>query len=197
MTAQPVATIELEDGTEVLVRPVLPEDKGRIRDGFERLSPESRYARFFAPVKELQQDQLRFLTEVDYVDHFAWVAVKRADPDVGLAVARYVRIEDEPHAAEAAITVVDAYQGLGLGTILMQALAAAAAEHGIRTFRGHVLATNRAMLDLLELAGARMSRDAGGILRFELDLPGPDDDPPELPAYRRFRALLRGEPAPG
>lgn len=183
--------VRLLDGTEVLVRPVLPEDKAGLADGFARLSPESRYGRFFAPIAELGEDQLRFLTEVDYVDHFAWVAVLAGRPDVGVGVARYVRIPGEPRAAEAAVTVVDEYQGRGLGTILMQALAAAAVENGIRTFRGHVLRTNEPMLELLELAAARLTHDAPGVLRFELDLPGADAAPGDLPLFPVFRGLMR------
>lgn len=127
---------ELLDGTRVRIRPIVPQDKERLVAAFERLSPESRYRRFLSPVDEITPDLLRRLTEIDYVDHFAWAALLADDPgEPSVGVARYVRLPDEPGVAEAAVTVVDEYQGRGLGTLL-QALGAVALEHGIRRFRG-------------------------------------------------------------
>jgi hypothetical protein len=93
--------VTLRDGTSVLLRPIVPEDKALLVEGFRRLSPESRYRRFMAPIEELTADQLRFLTEIDYVDHFAWMALDlgaAGHPRVG--VSRYVRIPEETEVAE-------------------------------------------------------------------------------------------------
>jgi len=133
----------LRDGTRIVVRPVLPEDKERLRDGFALLSPRSRYRRFLTALGHLSDEQVRYLTEVDYADHMAWVALDPSAPtQPGVGVARYVRLPEEPTVAEAAVTVLDAYQGKGVRTILQVALAGSALEHGIRSFRGYVLAEN-------------------------------------------------------
>jgi GNAT superfamily N-acetyltransferase len=177
----------LRDGTPVVVRPVESTDKQLLLAGFERLSPESRYARFMAPVVELSEEQLRYLTEIDYVDHFAWAALRADRPGEGIGVARYVRLADEPDVAEAAITVLDQYQGQGLGTLLLALLAVAARAAGIRWFRAFVLEENAPMRVLLEALGAEASHDSPGVLRMDVPL-----DPqllPDSPAARVLKAV--------
>ena len=184
----------LRDGTRVLLRPVVPEDKDRFVDGFSRLSPESRYRRFMAPIDELDPELLAYFTEVDYVDHFAYVALLADEPgQPGVAVARYVRLPEDPEAAEAAVTVVDDYQGRGLGTLLVEALGAVALENGIKRFTGYLLVENRPMLDLLEEMGARAEFEAPGLYRVEVDLPTRAWELKNTSLYRVFRALARGE----
>jgi GNAT superfamily N-acetyltransferase len=180
----------LRDGTLVLIRPVRPEDKALLREGLARLSEESRYRRFMAPVNQLSEEQLAYLTEVDYVNHFAWVAVKAEDPREGLGVARYVRLLEEPDVAEAAVTVLDEYQGHGLGTVLLGLLAATAREAGVRAFRAYVLEENAPMRELLEQFGARTEFDSPGVLRMDVDL-----DPevlPDSPAAKILKAIAEG-----
>jgi RimJ/RimL family protein N-acetyltransferase len=179
----------LRDGTPVLVRPVRPNDKELLRQGFDRLSPASRYRRFLAPVDELSEAELRYLTEIDYVDHFAWAAVRADRPGEGIGVARYIRLKEEPEVAEAAVTVIDEYQGKGLGTLLLALLGAAAVAAGIRTFRAYVLEGNVPMRDLLETLGARTEFDSPGVVRFDVPL-----DPgilPESPAGNVLRAVAQ------
>jgi GNAT superfamily N-acetyltransferase len=179
----------LRDGTPVLVRPIRPDDKGLIRQGFDRLSPASRYRRFLAPVDELSDAELRYLTEIDYIDHFAWAALRADRPDGGLGVARYIRLKEEPEVAEAAVTVIDEYQGKGLGTLLLALLAAAAVAAGIRSFRAYVLEGNVPMRELLETLGARTEFDSPGVVRF--DVPLDPDLLPESPAGNVLRAVAR------
>ena len=93
-----------------------------------------------------------------------------AGEEVGVGVARFVRLDDR-QAAELAVTVIDAYQGRGLGTLLLEAVAAEAVRHGITRFEGDVLIGNTAMRTLLRRAGARFGPGEDGVLRFELDLP--------------------------
>ena len=183
----------LADGTRVLLRPLVPEDGPKMVEAFERLSPESRYRRFMSPLDELSPEMVRKLTDVDYVDHFAWAALAVDEPgQPGIGVARYVRAEDDPQVAEAAVTVIDEYQGRGLGSLLLQALGASALEHGITRFRGYVLEDNRAMRDILKELGGTAHHDGAGIVRVEVELPI-GDDLRSSPAYRALRALARGE----
>src|SRR5215211_1835330 len=94
--------------------PIPPSDKPLRLDGLHRLSPESRYRRFFSPVHELGANQLRYLTEVDHDAHEALIAL---DPKKGtvVGVARYIRSKADPATSEVAIAVVGEWQGRGLG----------------------------------------------------------------------------------
>lgn len=186
--------IILRDATRIRIRPVVPEDKPRLLQGFERLSPESRYRRFLGGITELTPEVLRYLTEIDYRDHFAWGALaidEEGEPGVG--VSRYIRLKDDPSIAEAAVAVVDDYHGRGLGTILLEALAAVALENGIRCFRSYVLSDNEAMLDILKSLGATRKVDEPGIIRADLDLPERIGKLENSPMYAMFRAAAKGE----
>ncbi len=175
------------DGIPVVVRPERPDDKALLLDGFRRLSDESRIRRFMAPIKELSEEQLRYLTEIDYVDHFAWAAVLADRPDVGIGVGRYIRLEAEPDVAEIAITVVDEYQGRGLGTLLLGMLAGTAQMAGIRRFRAFVLEDNAVMRTLLSDLGVEARHDAPGVLA--MDVPLDPERLPDSPAGRTLKAV--------
>ena len=183
---------KLRDGTPVLLRPIRPDDKARLAAGLERLSEASRFRRFMAPVTELSDEQLTYLTEIDYYDHFAWVAALEDHPDVGIGVGRYVRLQEDPQLAEAAVTVLDEYQGRGLGTLLVGLLAATARMAGIERFRAYVLEENEPMLELLRDLGADASYDSPGVLRVDIPLRG--EPLPDSPTARvlRLAAKLTG-----
>jgi RimJ/RimL family protein N-acetyltransferase len=187
--------VALRDGGLVRIRPILPEDKDHILDGFRRLSSESRYRRFLSPIDELTPDMLRDLTEVDHADRFAYVAfaLDVAGAPVGVGVARYVRLHDEPHVAEAAVTVVDDYQERGLGTLLLRALGAVALENGIVRFRAYALETNRPLQELAARLGAEIHHESAGMIRIETDLPRQVEELRGTALYAMFRALARGE----
>jgi GNAT superfamily N-acetyltransferase len=187
-------SVVLPDGTPLLVRPILPDDKPLLLRAFDRLSPESRYARFFSPMPRLSAPLLDYFTEVDYDAHFAWVALTtEAGENVGVGVARYVRLAEDASAAEAAVTVIDAYQRRGIGALLLDALAREASEHGIRRLEGLVLVGNDSMLAVLRRAGARLWRDQPGTVRFEIDLPDRSGDLRSTRLYDILRAFARGE----
>lgn len=141
----------LKDGTRVLLRSIHPSDKDLLRQGFERLSPESRYLRFFSAKSVLSDKELRRLTEVDGINHVAIGAMLRKnDSDYeALGIARFIRINDEPDVAEPAVAVVDDFQGKGLGTLLLHKLVAAALERNIQRFRCDILDDNLRMKNIL------------------------------------------------
>jgi GNAT superfamily N-acetyltransferase len=137
---------------------------------FDRLSDDSRYMRFLTAVDELGESELRYLTEVDHHDHEALVAF---DPESGaVGVGRFVRSAEDPASAEAAVTVVDDWQGRGLGTALCNLIAERARHEGIRRFTALLLADNQQMLDVLASLGPAevISRDAGTI-NVAVDIP--------------------------
>src|SRR5919107_1663133 len=123
--------LTLRDGTRVRVRPIEPEDRAALVAAFERLSPETRYRRFFGPVNELSRRALDHLTVVDHADHEALVALDEEDAIVG--VARYVRIGEGE--AEPAIVIADDWQGRGLGSRLLALLVERARAERIERFR--------------------------------------------------------------
>ncbi len=141
-------TVELRDDSQIIVRPIEPADRDRLRSAFHRLSPESRYRRFFAPLTDLSDRDLSYLTEIDHHDHEALAALDPvADEIVG--VARYVR-GDEPHLAEASIVVADDWQHRGVATALLERLAPLAGEAGITHFVALILSENRDAIELFQ-----------------------------------------------
>jgi RimJ/RimL family protein N-acetyltransferase len=191
--------VPLGGGTVVHLRLVGPEDKGLILDGFARLSPETRYRRFFSAKRELTTRELRYFTEFDGKNHLALGAIQlRADgSERGVAVARFVKIPHEPTVAEAAVVVADDFQNRGLGRLLLVRLVAAARERGVERFRAMTLTENPAARALIaELGGEPRSSLDDDTLSVEMVLP---DTPPgsgEVPAtsvlYRLFQAVARG-----
>jgi RimJ/RimL family protein N-acetyltransferase len=166
-----MAATTLRDGTEVEIRPIGPADKDRLAEAFARLSPESRYRRFFRPLKELRAGDLRYLTEIDHHDHEALVAIAADGSLVG--VARYVRTEEEPELAEVAVTIVDDWHGRGVATELLRALVDRARAEGIERFVALVLGENREALDLFKSLARNDARPRRreGYLELLIDLP--------------------------
>lgn len=182
----------LADGTRVIIRPVEADDGDKIRDAFERMSPESRYKRFFTAMPRLSDKVLHHLLDVDGVDRVAWAALDaEAEGQPGIGVARYYRVADEPDAAEAAVAVVDDYQRRGVGALLLRHLNATALENGITRFVGTVLVDNRPMLELVHSAGGHQKWDEPGVVRIEIDIPNAaaPDDHPKSTLFRLLRAL--------
>ena len=164
--------VTLPGGGRIRLRPVLPEDKEELAGGFERLSPESRYFRFFSHLDHLSAEQLRYLTELDYDDHFALAAFDLDDPDQsGVGVARYVRAEHDDTDAELAVAVLDDHHGRGIGVALIRALAAVAVEHDVTHFVAYFLRDNHAMRDVFEFLGAQLSAAEPGVVHAELAVP--------------------------
>ncbi|HZR81692.1 MAG TPA: GNAT family N-acetyltransferase [Candidatus Binatia bacterium] len=168
----------LRDGTRVRLRLVDSRDRQRLEAGFRRLSPESRYRRFFTGVPRLTEAMLDRLMATDGENHVA-VGAERGGFVLGwreeLGVARFIRLADRPDTAEIAVAVVDDAQGRGLGKLLLLALSRLARDRGIRRFRALVLPDNPRMQDLLrDLDPAATMHIEDGMLTFELDVPDVD-----------------------
>jgi GNAT superfamily N-acetyltransferase len=177
----------LDDGTPVHLRLVRPEDKQLMREAWERVSPESRYRRFFCAKSELSDADLSYLTEVDHVDHVAIGAAWDRGGEQAIGVARFIRCVDRSEAAEAAIVVTDDAQGRGLGHLLLTRLGEAALERGIGHFVCDVLADNDTMRTLLhELAPGAVEHPDGEVIHIEMPLHAP----PTATPLRRLLALF-------
>jgi GNAT superfamily N-acetyltransferase len=132
------------------------------------LSPESRYFRFFTSAARLSDQQLHYFSEVDQQNHVAWIALDSSSPKhPGLGVARFIRSKDEPTVAEMALVVIDAYQGRGLGTVLLAVLYLLAGVHGVQKLRAVVISENTTMLKWMHSLGAVGSCARG---EYRLDL---------------------------
>lgn len=163
--------MKLPDGTSIELRPIRPEDKPIMLEAFAHLSDESRYRRFLGPHPRLTESELRYLTEVDHRTHEAIVAISPVTGE-GLGVARYIADPERPDTAEMAVTVVDAWQGRGVGTALLNALVDRARQNGIRCFGAFVLASNASMIALLHELGETELRAADdGVNEYVVELP--------------------------
>jgi RimJ/RimL family protein N-acetyltransferase len=181
-------TVMLRDGSAVLVRPVQAADAPLLADGFARLSDRSRQMRFLARKDQLSTAEVRYFTNVDHHDHEALGAVSRADGR-GVGVARYVRDAEDPQAAELAVTVVDDWQGRGLGSELLAQLTGRARHAGIRRFTALAAADNAAVAGLLRSAGAELTGYGPGTVEYQITLAPGDEQ------TLRWRAPLPDDPA--
>ncbi|WP_347351297.1 GNAT family N-acetyltransferase [Intrasporangium sp.] len=143
------ADVVLRDGSVTHVRPITPDDADGLRRFHNAQSEESIYLRFFAPLKELSDRDVHRFTHVDYRDRVALVATV-GDDIVG--VGRYDRLEGTS-SAEVAFNISDRLQGKGIGSVLLEHLAAIAREVGIEKFTAEVLPQNRKMLMVFKDAG--------------------------------------------
>ena len=162
----------LPDGTQVQIRPIEPGDKQRLSIALGRLSRQTIYRRFLAAKPRLSSAELRYLTEVDGRDHIALVAVLASDPESIVAVARCVRIPDNPDTAEFAIVVGDPLQGRGLGSLLARELATVARSAGIRRFSATMAGENVAVRRLIAHFTRTLERDetADGVREVVVEL---------------------------
>jgi GNAT superfamily N-acetyltransferase len=145
----------------------VPDDADGLVALHSRLSERSRYFRYFGAYPRIPQRDLERFSTVDHHDRVAFVALLGGDI---VAVGRYERLADGP-SAEVAFLVDDAHQGRGLGSILLEHLAAAASECGLRRFVAEVLAENSPMVRVFRDAGYQVSREIEeGVLHLEFDI---------------------------
>ena len=184
--------VSARDGRRLKVRPIQREDARLLIEFHERLSPQSRYLRFFSPIPHLSPKMAEYLAGVDFVDRFALVA--SADED-GLerivAVARFDVAPDDL-VADMALVVRDDYQGIGLGTAVFGRLLEMARARGVRRLTGSVLADNSRMLQLLRKHGVSAGQPDGGIVQFGIRI----DDPPSVMTVLALVARLQRQQGP-
>jgi protein lysine acetyltransferase len=181
--------IRVRDGTEMLLRPVLPGDNAPNAEGPVRFSSETLYRRFQSkgtPSEAL----MAYLYEVDYVHHFVWVMTDGADGPV-VADARFIRDENDAGLAEVAFIVGDEYQGRGIGTFLMGALAVAARGDGVQRFSAQVLSQNSPMRKILDRFGASWHRDDQSVVTTVIDVPEPEELPFSAELSRQIHDVAR------
>ncbi|MEW6168317.1 MAG: GNAT family N-acetyltransferase [Pseudomonadota bacterium] len=162
----------LDDGLPIFVRPIRPEDAPRLREGFRRMTKLARRRRLPGiddDATELSEELLQRLVSADQVNHAAFGAMNLEKPDEpGMGIARYIRINGEPDAADVAIIIADEYQGRGAGFVLQACLHLCAHAHGIRRFYYDVASDNERIIRHLKLMGAQHAGRADNIDRLTL-----------------------------
>lgn len=162
--------VRLADGARILVRPIEPEDQHELELGFRHLGALSRYERFRGPTERLTPSQLAYFTQVDHDAHEAIVAMD-ADTGEGIGVARYIRDRDDPRQAELAYTVTDLWQRRGVGSVLVERLAARARAAGIERFRARLLVSNKRARRLLAHVADEIDESRyGGVVEIKAQL---------------------------
>ena len=180
------ADVVLRDGGVVHVRPIRPQDAEAVHIFHAGQSAESIYLRFFAPLPRLSDKEVARFTQVDYVDRVGLVATL-GDAIVG--IARYDRLDDG--RAEVAFNISDAHQGRGIGSVLLEHLAAAARERGITRFVAEVLPQNRKMMGVFTEAGYEVSHSyEDGVIALSFDI-SPTEHSDEVRESREHRSESR------
>ncbi|MEO8367440.1 MAG: GNAT family N-acetyltransferase [Pseudoxanthomonas sp.] len=151
----------LRDGSQVLIRPIRGEDAPAERAFIEALSPDARHNRFLGQVGHPSDAMVKHFVELDFVHELGFVAVDQAgDADVFLGVGRYsTGPGDNPTSCECAVSVLDAWQGRGLGTALMTHLIEAAKERGVTRMWSLDAVENNKMRDLANHLGFERKPD--------------------------------------
>jgi O-6-methylguanine DNA methyltransferase len=147
-----VSPWQLPDGTDVVIRPIRSEDAGLVQDFVARLSDEARFFRFMNVLQELSGPFMVRLTQFDYSEEIALLAVTATSPEEELGVARFSVNPDEG-SCEFAIVLADRVTGKGRGQKLLSSLIEVARSRGLKRIGGEVLATNYAMLRLAQTSG--------------------------------------------
>ncbi|MFP4560679.1 MAG: GNAT family N-acetyltransferase [Thiohalorhabdus sp.] len=141
---------QLADGTEIVIRPIRPEDAEIEQEFVRNLSEQSKYFRFMRTLHELTQEMLVRFTQIDYDREMAFIAVtERGGKEVELGVARYT-VNPDGESCEFAIVVADEWRRKGIGTRLAQTLLETAKERGLKVMEGEMLSNNTEMRALAE-----------------------------------------------
>lgn len=152
----------MRDGSSVHIRAIRPDDKPRLLDFFAHLSARSAYFRFFRTKTTLTPEELRSFTELDFIHNVTLVATLREhEEEHFVAVGHYMQLgssAEAPARAEVAFAVADAHQGRGLGTLLLEHLAAIARDNDMSEFEAYVLGENNRMLNVFNSSGFRVKR---------------------------------------
>jgi protein lysine acetyltransferase len=168
--------VQLHSGRLVEIRALRAEDGQALSASYEQLSEQTKYRRFLAPKPHLSIQDVEYLTNIDGTDHAALIAVPVGarmprEPESIIGVARYVRLPEDPDAAEFAIVIGDSFQRDGLGTAIMDRLGRIAIANGIKRLRGTMLADNVGAHRLTRrLAGPGANERRNGIVD-ELEIP--------------------------
>jgi RimJ/RimL family protein N-acetyltransferase len=176
--------LPLTDSSPLDVRPMTRADRDGLAALFERLSPESRFHRYFSPKPALSRRELDYLSEVGHVGHVAFAAVDRRDGSI-VGVARYIEHGSAEPTAELAVEVADEFQRRGIGTALCERVIDGARSNGFTRLTATTLWENQPARGLMRRLGFHAVRSQGREIEFELMLV-PRTNLSNLETERRF-----------
>lgn len=159
--------IRLRDGTEIVLRPLLPADRAAYASAIGALSADSLRRRFLTGGRPSSR-MIDYLVDIDYVDHFAWVVQEPDHLDEVLGTARFVRLSGVHDHAEVAFEVADDHQGRGIATQLLGAIGVAAAAAGVEVLEATVLHDNAPMRAVFDKIGATATFGDPGEIHLEM-----------------------------
>jgi acyl-CoA synthetase (NDP forming)/RimJ/RimL family protein N-acetyltransferase len=164
------ADVLLRDGRTAHLRPIVPEDAEALVEFYANVSDQSKYFRFFAPMPNLSDRDVQRFTNVDYRDRVAFVMTVA---EKIIAVGRYDVVDKDAGGtrAEVAFLVQDSHQGRGIGQLLLEHLAQAGRERGVRRFVAEVLPDNRRMMQVFREQGYKVKGGwEEGVMHLEFDI---------------------------
>jgi CRP-like cAMP-binding protein len=179
--------VSARGGARLWLRPVLPGDAERFKNNGS-FSRETLYRRYQGGAPT--EGRRAYLFEVDYVDHFVWVVTDGVDGPV-VADARFIRDKDDLASAEVALTVADAFQGRGIGTLLIGALAVAARVDGIEHFHARTFSDNPSARALGDRVNARWEYEEPGVVTTTGEIPVAADLPLDYETRRQIEHVAR------
>jgi ribosomal protein S18 acetylase RimI-like enzyme len=183
-SAGPADVLVLADGTRLGLRPLGCEDRAGIAALFAGLSPESRYRRFLTPKRALTPRELSYFTDIDHIQHAAFVAIDQRDGAI-VGVGRYVHVADRPKVADLAVEVTDELQNMGIGTALARHTVQRARDNGFALLTATTLRDNRPARALLRRLEFHAYASDGSEIKLALTLDAPSDGPTHTPASDR------------
>ncbi len=163
-----IVHLTLATGEPVCLRTIRAGDGARMRDGIARMSPRSRYLRFFSGAEEQPDSVIDSLLDVDGISHIAWGAIASAvsgAPAIG-AVHAVATEEPDKSAMEFSVAVVDAWQGLGLARLLTAALLVNCLARGVERLEAYLLSENHESQDFVKGLGGRLAGSDGNVYHY-------------------------------
>ena len=185
-------TVRLRSGDVVRLRQVRPSDAPGLARAYSNLGEQSRHRRFFTSIPELPETTLKAAAEVDHENHEALVALALLSPEI-VGECRFIRLADRPDTADLGVTVIDAWQGRGLGSALLRQLSERALEVGIEYFTAEVLAENRTMLAILPSLGRVETEPSGPVVTARIEIAEPPQQAQQEPLLGLLIAAASGE----
>lgn len=161
----------LSNNLKLYVRLLQKEDKEALQEGFDKLSNQTKRFRFLSTPQKLSNQELQYLTNIDNQNHLAVCAyIKENGKDVGVGVARYIRLLKNSTKAEIAITIVDEYQKLGIGKILITEIIKHAKANNIKTFEANAFYFNNTILGIINNYNYKITSTEEGVLKIEIQI---------------------------
>lgn len=174
------------------LRPIQPADRGLLQSGFSQLSDKTKFLRFSSIDKQLSEPHLKYLTEVDGIQHVAWgILDETGEEAIPAAVGRFVILSDQKETAEMGITVADSHQKKGLGKLLFILLNILAGQQSVKQMRYHVLSENRAVLKYLKHFEVLKQIHDGPLTLIETRVIAHHSELPDVPEMQDFIGTMK------